>query len=149
MKDRTYRYFSGQPLYSFGYGLSYTQFKYTDGKLSTTTLNAGDAIQISVDVQNTGDREGDETAEVYLIPKNNVGGPYRALVGFEKVHLARGATTTVQMTIDPRQLSFVSGIGARTVRSGDYDLYIGGGQPSADAGVFLPFHIQGSSPIAP
>ena len=149
MKDRTYRYFNGQPLYSFGYGLSYTQFKYSNGKLSTTDLKAGEPIEVSVDVQNTGDRDGDEIAEVYLIPKNIVGGPFRALVGFEKVHLARGSNTTLHVTIDPRQLSFVSSIGTRTVRSGDYDLFIGGSQPSSDAGVFLPFHIQGLEPYRP
>lgn len=149
MQGRTYRYFSGQPLYSFGYGLSYTQFKYPNGKLSTTNLKAGDSIEVSVDVQNTGDRDGDETAEVYLIPKNIVGGPYRALVGFEKVRIAHGATTTIRCVIEPRQLSFVSPLGNRMVSPGDYDLYIGGGQPSSSAGVYLPFRIQGSSPIAP
>jgi beta-glucosidase len=149
MKDRTYRYFGGQPLYSFGHGLSYTQFKYSNGKLSTTSLKAGDSLEVSVDVQNTGSRDGDETAEVYLIPKNIVGGPIRALVGFQKLHLGRGTVTTMQITIEPRQLSFVSPIGSRMVRPGDYDLYIGGGQPSNDAGVLLPFRIEGSSPIAP
>jgi beta-glucosidase len=87
--------------------------------------------------------------EVYLIPKNIVGAPLRALVGFDKVHLARGATTTIRLTIDPRQLSFVSPTGNRSVRPGDYELYIGGGQPSKDSGTFLPFRIQGASPIAP
>ena len=149
MKDRTYRYFTGQPLYSFGYGLSYTHFKYSNGKLSTTNLKAGNSIEVSVDVQNTGDRDGDETLEVYLIPKNIVGAPLRALVGFDKVHLARGATTTIRLTIAPRQLSFVSPTGNRSVRPGDYELYIGGGQPSKDSGTFLPFRIQGASPIAP
>ena len=149
MKDRTYRYFTGQPLYPFGYGLSYTRFKYSNGKLSTTTLKAGDPVDVSVDVQNAGGCDGDETVEIYLIPKNLVGAPRKALVGFEKVHLARGVTTTVHVTIDPRQLSFVSPIGNRSVRPGDYDLYIGGGQPSADAGVSLPFHLEGSSAIAP
>jgi beta-glucosidase len=100
-------------------------------------------------VQNAGDCDGDETVEVYLIPKNLVGAPLRALVGFDKVHLARGATTTIQLTIDPRQLSFVSPTGDRSVRPGDYELYIGGGQPSKDSGAFLPFRIEGSSPIAP
>jgi beta-glucosidase len=149
MKDRSYRYFTGQPLYSFGYGLTYTSFKYSNGKLSTTTLKAGESIEVNVDVQNAGDRDGDETAEVYLIPQNIVGAPLRALVGFDKLHLTRGATTTIQLTIDPRQLSFVSPAGNRSVRPGDYELYIGGGQPSADSGIFLPFRIQGSTPIAP
>ena len=149
MKDRTYRYFTKQPLYSFGYGLSYTQFNYSNGKLSTTDLKAGNSVEVSVEVQNAGDCDGDETLEAYLIPKNLVGAPLRELVGFEKVHLARGENTTVHITIDQRQLSFVSPAGDRSVRPGDYELYIGGGQPSADSGVFLPFHIQGSSPVAP
>jgi len=149
MNDRTYRYFTGQPLYSFGYGLSYTHFRYSNGKLSTTNLKAGNSITVSVEVQNTGNSDGDETAEVYLIPKNIVGAPLRALVGFDKVHLSHGATTTIQLTIDPRQLSFVSPTGDRSVRPGDYELYVGGGQPSTASGVFLPFQIHGSTPVAP
>ena len=149
MKDRTYRYFTGQPLYPFGFGLTYTRFKYSNGKLSTTNLKAGDALEVSAEVKNTGDRDGDETVEAYLIPKNLVGAPLLALVGFDKVHLACGASTTIQLTIDPRQLSFVSPTGNRSVRAGDYELYIGGGQPSPDSGIFLPFHIQGSTPVAP
>jgi beta-glucosidase len=149
MTDRTYRYFTGQPLYSFGYGLSYAHFKYSNGKLSTVNLKAGDSLEVSVVLKNAGDRDGEETVEAYLIPKNLVGAPHRALVGFDKVHLAHGATTTVQLTIDPRQLSFVSPTGDRSIRPGDYDLYIGGGQPSPDSGIFLSFQIQGSSPIAP
>jgi beta-glucosidase len=149
MKERTYRYFTGEPLYPFGYGLSYTQFNYSNGKLSTRNLKAGDALEVSVDVQNAGDRDGDETVEAYLIPKNLAGAPVRALVGFDKVHLARGAATTIRLTINPRQLSFVSPGGSRSVRPDDYDLYLGGGQPSPDSGIFLSFRIQGSSPIAP
>jgi beta-glucosidase len=149
MNDRTYRYFPGQPLYSFGYGLSYTKFEYSDGKLSTENLNAGDSIEISVGVRNTGERDGDETVEVYLIPKSIVGAPLRVLVGFEKVHLPRGAGKTVRIEISPRQLSLVSSVGNRSVRHGDYELYVGGAQPCADSGVLLPFHIQGSSPVTP
>ena len=149
MKDRTYRYFTDQPLYSFGYGLSYTWFKYSNGKLSTTDLEAGNSVEVSVDVQNMGDRDGAETVEVYLIPKGIVGAPLRALVGFEKVTIAHGETRTVRMMIDPRQLSFVSPIGNRSVRPGGYELYVGGGQPSTDSGVFLSFRIQGASPMAP
>jgi beta-glucosidase len=102
-----------------------------------------------VDVQNTGDCDGDETVEVHLIPRNLVGAPLRALVGFDKVHLARGASTTVQLTIEPRQLSCVSPSGDRSVRPGDYDLAIGGEEPAADSSVFLPFRIQGARAIAP
>jgi beta-glucosidase len=149
MQNRTYRYFAGEPLYSFGYGLSYTRFKYANGKLSTTRLSAGHALKLSVNVQNAGDRDGDEALEVYLIPKNQLGAPLRALVGFEKVQLPRGGTKTVEITIGPRQLSLVDAIGHRSVRQGDYELYVGGGEPSQESGVFLPFRIEGSAPVAP
>jgi beta-glucosidase len=148
MKDRTYRYFTGQPLFPFGYGLSYASFKYSNGNLSTTDLKAGSSIEVSVDIRNTGDHDGDEVVELYLMPKGIVGAPVRALVGFERVTLGAGETRTVKLTIDARQLSFVSPIGNRSVRAGEYDLYVGGGQPSPDSGVFLPFRIQGSSLVA-
>ena len=149
MQNRTYRYFSGEPLYSFGYGLSYTSFKYSNGKLSTPSLNAGSPLTLKVDVLNSGERDGDETVEAYLLSKNMLGAPLRALVGFEKVHLVRGTSKTIEMTIDPRQLSIVDAIGHRSVRQGEYELYVGGGQPSHENGVFLPFRVEGSAPIAP
>jgi hypothetical protein len=71
------------------------------------------------------------------------------LVSFAKVHVTHGATATVQLTIDSRQLSFVSPTGDRSVRPGDYELYIGSGQPSVDSGIFLAFRIHGSSSVAP
>jgi len=152
MKGRTYRYFAGTPLYEFGYGLSYTHFDYTAGKLSTGKLHAGEPIDVSVQVTNTGARDGDETVEIYLVPKsvaNHPPLPLRALVGFEKIHLREGETKTVQATIDPRQLSLVAADGSRGVQPGEYELYVGGSQPSQKAGIFLPFHIQGSHPLAP
>jgi beta-glucosidase len=149
MADRTYRYFPGIPLYSFGYGLSYTSFSYSNGKLSNTHLRAGDSLNVSVEVANTGERDGEETVEAYLIPKGLVGAPLRELVGFTKVKVDRGAHSTVELTIDPRQLSFVSPIGNRSIRGGDYELYVGGGQPTNDSGVFLPFRIEGNASVAP
>jgi beta-glucosidase len=149
MKDRTYRYFSGEPLYPFGFGLSYTRFKYSAGQLSQSTLNAGQSLTVSVKVQNVGDRDGDEVVQAYLIPKDISRGPLRALAGFERVQLRRGGSKVVRISIDPRQLSLVSATGSRSVRSGDYELYVGGGQPSANAGIFLPFHVTGSATIAP
>jgi beta-glucosidase len=152
MKDRTYRYFSGTPLYSFGYGLSYTHFDYTGGKLLTARLHAGEPLTVSVQVTNTGAFDGDETVEIYLVPKtvaHDAPLPLRALVGFEKVHLRKEETKTVQATINPRRLSLVAADGSRGVQPGEYELYIGGSQPSPKAGIFLPFHIEGSSAVAP
>jgi beta-glucosidase len=149
MKGRTYRYFSGTPLYRFGYGLSYTRFRYSHGSLSSSTPRAGETLEASVQVENVGDRAGDEIIEFYMIPKAKPEAPICWLAGFQKVHLLKGETRTVRLAIDPRELSVVDMDGRRSVQSGEYDLYVGGGQPSAESGVFLPFHIEGADPMAP
>jgi beta-glucosidase len=149
MKGRTYRYFTGTPLYPFGYGLSYTTFRYTNGTLSSQSLHAGEPLQATVQLKNTGDRDGEETVEYYLIPKSKPEAPLRWLAGFQKVQLGKGESKSVQLTIDPRQLSIVNAEGTRAVRAGDYELYVGGTQPVAGGGVSLLFHIEGESPLAP
>ena len=149
MKGRTYRYFTGTPLFPFGFGLSYTRFLYGKGRLSSADLRAGGALEASVQIENAGIREGDETVEAYLIPKNKPGAPRCWLAGFEKVHLLKGEKRTVQMTIDPRQLSLVNADGSRSIQPGQYELYIGGSEPSSDSGVFLPFRISGLETLAP
>jgi beta-glucosidase len=80
-KGRTYRYFTGKPLWGFGYGLSYTTFKFGDVKLSTDTLKAGDPLTATVTVTNTGTVDGDEVVEAYL-KTPQPGGPIHSLVGF-------------------------------------------------------------------
>ncbi len=149
MKNRTYRYFAGTPLYSFGYGLSYTRFQYTSGKLSTPQLQAGQPLEVSVELKNIGSLAGKETVELYLIPLDQQAAPLRMLVGFKKVTLAAGEQTTVQATIDPRQLSLVDEHGQRSVQPGKYELYIGGGQPIANQGISLPFEIAGPAADLP
>ena len=71
MANRTYRYFKGKPLYGFGFGLSYSSFRYSGLKLSTNHLQAGDTLTVDADVKNSGARAGDEVAEVYLTPPQN------------------------------------------------------------------------------
>src|SRR5205807_10404798 len=66
MQGRTYRYFKGDPLYPFGFGLSYTKFKYDNLRLSAKTIKAGEGLRVSVDVQNIGDRAGDEVMQLYV-----------------------------------------------------------------------------------
>ncbi|QHN04961.1 glycoside hydrolase family 3 protein [Granulicella sp. WH15] len=150
MDQRTYRYFTGAPLCPFGFGLSYTSFAYSAAKLSTKTLAAGQPLSLTAEVKNTGSREGDETVEFYLIPKHIAGAPLRTLVAFERVHLKPGESKPVHATISPRSLSLVATDGIRSIQSGDYDLYVGSGQPSpSTTGLTLPFKIEGTAPIAP
>lgn len=149
MSNRTYRYFSGKPLYSFGYGLSYTRFAYSAAKLSTATVQADQPLKLQVKVKNEGERDGTETIEAYLIPDHRVGAPLRELVGFQKVQLRRGESKAVQMSLTPRDLSLVSPDGTRSVQPGEYKLYIGAGQPGESAGTMLRFRVVGHAAIQP
>src|SRR6202050_4028477 len=87
MKNRTYRYFTGEPLYGFGHGRSYTTFEYSGMKMSNASLKAGDPLDVEVDIENSGKRDGDEVAEVYITFPKLPGAPLRALRGFKRVHL--------------------------------------------------------------
>jgi beta-glucosidase len=133
MKNRTYRYFTGEPLYGFGHGLSYTTFEYSGMKPSNPSLNAGDPLDVEVDVKNTGKRDGDEVAELYITFPKLPGAPLRALRGFTRVHLKAGEQKHVKLTLNPRDLSYVNEAGDRFVSTGDYLITVGGGQPGTAA----------------
>jgi beta-glucosidase len=129
MTNRTYRYFDGQPLYPFGFGLSYAKFEYSNLQLSTTELNAGDSLGVGVDVKNTSPREGDEVVQLYLSFPQMAGAPHRALRGFTRIHLGPGETQHVNLALSPRDLSLVNAAGDRLVVAGTYRVSVGGGQP--------------------
>ena len=133
MRNRTYRYFSGKPLYPFGYGLSYTTFSYSDLALPKDAIGAGDPLTAEVTVTNTGKREGDEVAQLYLSFPNVPGAPLRALRGFKRVHLNPGESKRVRFELKDRDLSMVSEAGEPIVADGAYTLSIGGGQPNTGA----------------
>jgi beta-glucosidase len=144
MNNRTYRYFEGQPLYPFGYGLSYSKFEYSNLKLSNVELNAGDSLEVEVDVKNAGEREGDEVAELYLSFPKLPGTPLRALRGFKRVHLAAGSGQHVSFSLEARELSHVNTAGDRIVAAGAYQVSVGGGQPGTSApGAQAAFSVRG------
>jgi beta-glucosidase len=148
MKNRTYRYFEGQPLYAFGYGLSYSKFEYSKVKLSATDLKAGDSLSVDADVKNTSPREGDEVAELYLSFPKSEAAPIRALRGFTRMHLGTGETQHVHFTLDARDLSEVNDKGDRIVAKGAYRISVGGGQPGTTAPqVEAGFRIKGSQKL--
>ncbi len=133
MKNRTYRYFAGEPLYPFGYGLTYSKFEYSNLKLSSSGLQAGDPLTVEVDLKNTSQRAGDEVVELYLSFPKLPGAPLRALRGFTHVRLGAGELRHVQLTLQPRDLSYVNESGVRVVSAGDYVITVGGGQPGTAA----------------
>ncbi len=135
MKGRTYRYFEGQPLYAFGYGLSYTTFSYSKLTVPESTVQAGSPAAVEATVTNTGHRAGDEVAQLYLSFPNVPGAPLRALRAFRRVHLAPGASERVRFELDPRAMSMVTEAGEPTVAAGEYTVSVGGGQPDTSAQV--------------
>ena len=133
MNNRTYRYFTGEPLYPFGFGLSYSKFEYSNLKLSNAELQAGDPLAVEVDVKNTSKRAGDEVVELYIGFPKVAGAPLRALRGFTRVHLNPEEQQHVKLSLQPRDLSYVNEAGDRLVGAGDYMVTVGGGQPGTSA----------------
>ena len=135
MENRTYRYFKGEPLYPFGYGLSYTTFEYLNLKINET-VKSGEEVKVSVDVQNTGNREGDEVIQLYLSNlSSTVQVPVRSLKGFKRIHLKQGETKTVTFTVTPEAFSVIDEQNKRVIKPGIFEVSIGGGQPKAETGV--------------
>jgi beta-glucosidase len=127
MKGRTYRYFEGEPLYSFGYGLSYTKFDYGNLRFSAKSVKAGEPIKVSVDVKNIGEMPGDEVVQLYLTDlAASAPVPIRTLVGFDRITLRRGEKQTVTFTITPRQMSLIDERGKRVIEPGEFQISIGG-----------------------
>jgi beta-glucosidase len=145
MKNRTYRYFQGTPLYPFGYGLSYTTFSYSDLALPASAVTAGQPITAEVTVTNTGKFAGDEVAQLYLSFPDVAGAPIRALRGFQRLHLDPGKSERVHFDLKPRDLSMVTEAGEPIIPEGKYSVSIGGGQPNTGAATVAgTFQVEGS-----
>jgi beta-glucosidase len=148
MKGRTYRYFTGEPLYPFGYGLSYTSFEYSGLSFDKNPVGASDDLVASVDVKNNGGMAGDEVVQVYLTHPGVKGAPIRALAGFKRIHLNAGETQKVQVTIPNRNLSYVDETGTRRITPGMVQVWVGGGQPVGRAGLPRAAGVAGAFKIS-
>ncbi len=128
MVNRTYRYFTGKPLYAFGHGLSYTKFDYSSPSLSSKRLKAADTLTVTFNVRNTGKVDGDEVAQVYFAHvKSAVPQPIKALCAFHRVHVAAGKTTKVTLEIPMQRLRYWdTSKQDYVVEEGNYRLMIGG-----------------------
>ncbi len=147
MAHRTYRYFTGKPLYEFGYGLSYTTFAYSNLNVPHN-VNAGEPIQLEADVKNTGAVAGDDVVEVYLVQPRGYETPVHELAAFTRVHLDAGATTHVGLTLTPRSISQVDEQGNHVILPGSYKVYVGNAQPDEATGaVTTAFQITGTKEL--
>ncbi len=134
MAKRTYRYFDGEPLYPFGYGLSYTSFSYSHPRVDNPNVAADGTVTISADVANSGAMAGDEVVQIYLTHPGVAGAPLRALQAFQRVHLARGQRKTVSFALHDRELSIVDEAGKHRIVPGKVEVWVGGGQPAVRSG---------------
>lgn len=129
MKGRTYRYFTGKPLYPFGYGLSYSSFSY-DGFTLPASLAKGRPAQVKVRVTNNGKMDGEEVVQLYVSHVSRSGNaPLRALKGFQRIALKAGESRTVSFTLTPEMLSLVNKDGKLVQTSERIQISVGGGQP--------------------
>jgi beta-glucosidase len=129
MQGRTYRYYNGTPVYAFGAGLSYTSFSYAPLQIAPVDGAPENGVTVTTRITNTGARDGDEVAQLYLTPPAFDGAPRLALRGFQRVTLKVGESRQISFRLTPRDLSFVTRDGTRQLTPGQYQLSVGSGQP--------------------
>jgi beta-glucosidase len=130
MEGRTYRFMRGEPLYPFGFGLSYAEFRYGALSLERAALTAGEDLRLTVSVTNTGSRDAHEVAQLYVKDlEASVRVPSWRLAGFARVALAAGETRRIPFTLRARQMAVVDGRGRHVVEPGRFRLSVGGRQP--------------------
>jgi beta-glucosidase len=130
MTNRTYRYFKGQALYPFGFGLSYTTFKYSDLHLSKTTINKSEPVKAELTVSNSGKHKGDEVVQLYIAHDGIGYAPLQALKGFQRITLSPGQSQKVSFMITPDMLKLVDDKGNSTFIPGKVSVIIAGSSPS-------------------
>jgi len=132
MKGRTYRYMEEQPLYPFGYGLSFTSFEYSDLTLTGREIKVGELLDVSVRVKNTGKLGGDEVIQIYLSALSaSVTVPKCQLQGFTRINLGPGQSREVSFHLTPRQLAIIDDEGRCVLEPGEYRVSVGGQQPDS------------------
>jgi beta-glucosidase len=144
MKGRTYRYLEREPLYPFGYGLSYTRFAYSNLQIDQSRVGVQDSVEVSADVENVGECTGDEVVQLYL---KCLDAPYvvpnHQLRGFERVPLAPGERRRMVFLLTTRDLSQIDERGARVFQPGKYRVSVGGSQPDVRSG-----DLMGEDPLS-
>ena len=130
MKGRTYRYMKNEALYPFGYGLSYTKFRYSNIRLSKDKITIGENLICSADIKNIGYYDSDEVVELYLKDAAaSVTVPKWELKGFKRIHLKAGKKANVEFNITSRQMALIDNDGKCIIEPGFFEIYIGGSQP--------------------
>ncbi|MCD9575436.1 glycoside hydrolase family 3 protein [Flavobacterium soyae] len=118
---------SEHPLYTFGYGLSYTKFEYSNLKINTTEIKTDGELKVSVDVKNVGSRDGDEVVQLYIKDVySSTTTPEKTLKGFKRLNVKKGETKNVEFILTPDELSLWNREMKRVVEPGDFEVMVGG-----------------------
>jgi beta-glucosidase len=138
-RNRGYLFSSREPLFPFGYGLSYTKFRFDNVRAEPKTIRPGGSAKVSVDITNTGSRAGDEVAQLYIHQRvASITRPVMELRGFKRVSLDPGQKTTVDFTLTPDELSLIDINMNRVVEPGTFDLMVG---PSSAETTTIPLEV--------
>jgi beta-glucosidase len=134
MKGRTYRYMTEKPLYPFGFGLSYTTFRFDSIALSSPKISAGDTVKALVTVSNTGKREADEVVQIYISRDNrSEDEPISSLRGFRRVFIPAGKSATVEFELTSSAFETVNAEGEPVLLPGSYTVIAADAAPVAVA----------------
>jgi beta-glucosidase len=130
MEGRTYRYMTEEPLYPFGFGLSYSRFEYSELQLDKVNLAPGDSLHLSATLRNSGESDSAEVVQFYLsdLHASSIV-PLHHLIGFERIFLEAGESQTAKFTITPEMMSFYNDEGRLTLEPGEFRLEVGGCSP--------------------
>ncbi|HJZ39481.1 MAG TPA: glycoside hydrolase family 3 C-terminal domain-containing protein [Bacteroidales bacterium] len=135
MEGRTYRYFKGEPLWGFGFGLSYSIFTYKNLQVPAS-VTVGEDVTIAVEVTNTGTMDGEEVVQVYVADKEaGAPVPLRSLAAFERIFLKAGETKKIEISLKPEQFSLIDNNYNRVVEPGNFIISAGGYQPGTKSAV--------------
>jgi len=127
--SQTYRYFTGKPLYPFGYGLSYSNFEFSEMSMDTL-VNLNTAIKVKVKVKNNSTYDGDEVVQVYIRNLNSIKNqPLHSLKGFKRIHLKAGQMSEVEIPLRMDAFSYINDAGDKINESGNFEVFVGNGQP--------------------
>jgi len=131
MKGRTYRYMTEEPLYPFGFGLSYTSYAYSNMKIEKEKIKKGQSVKVSATITNTGKAAGEEVAQLYITDlKTSVQTPIFSLKNMKRIKLAAGESKEVSFEVTPQMMELVTETGDRVIEPGDFKVYLSGSTPS-------------------
>ena len=135
MKGRTYRYMTEEPLYPFGFGLSYTSFAYSNMKIDKEKIKKGQSVKVSATITNKGKASGEEVAQLYITDlKTSVTAPIFALKSMKRIKLTPGESQQVAFEVTPQMMELVTESGDRVIEPGEFKVYISASSPSELSG---------------